>query len=100
MCEAAALPLTYVTAYTGLVEQLQIQKEENVAVLIINGAGGVGAAATQIARRVLKLPIVITTASRASTERFTQEMGATHVVNHREDVVKQVQNLKLDVPLK
>ena len=100
MAEAAAMPLTYVTAYQALVEQLKIEKGEKAALFIINGAGGVGAVASQIARHVLELPVVITTASRPESVEFTKKMGATHVINHREDVVKQIQDLNLDVPVK
>ncbi len=94
------MPLTYVTAYQALVEQLKIAKGEQAAVFIINGAGGVGAVASQIARWVLELPVVVTTASRDESVRFTKRMGATHVLNHREDLVRQMQDLKLDVPVK
>lgn len=98
--EAAAMPLTYGTAYESLVERLEIKKGENVGLLIINGAGGVGAVASQIARWVLELPVVITTASRPETVEFTKKMGATHVIDHRKDLKKQIDDLKLDVPIK
>lgn len=98
--ESAAMPLTYATAYVSLVESLGITKGEKAAILIINGAGGVGAVASQIAREVLNLPVVITTASRPETVAFTKKMGATHVLNHRLDLERQVKDLNLDVPLK
>ncbi|PSK46289.1 hypothetical protein B9Z65_5257 [Elsinoe australis] len=98
--EAAAMPLTWITAWEALVERMEIKEGEDAALLIINGAGGVGSAASQIARKVLKLKTVITTASRDETKKFTTEMGATHVVNHREDVVKQIADLKLSQPVK
>ncbi|ODM24338.1 hypothetical protein SI65_01928 [Aspergillus cristatus] len=94
------MPLTYVTAYEALVERLEITRGEKAALLIINGAGGVGAVASQIARTVLDLPYVITTASRPETTEFTKQMGATHVVNHRDDIPAQIAKLDLDVPLK
>ncbi|KAJ5909350.1 hypothetical protein N7504_003993 [Penicillium tannophilum] len=100
MAEAAAMPLTYVTAYQALVEQMKIEVKERAAVLIINGAGGVGAVASQIARQLLELPVVITTASRPESVDFTKQMGATHVLNHRENLEKQIQELDLEVPLK
>jgi NADPH:quinone reductase-like Zn-dependent oxidoreductase len=100
MAEAAAMPLTYITAYQALVEQLKIENQEKAALLIINGAGGVGAVASQIARQLLELPAVITTASRPESVDFTKQMGATHVLNHRDDLEKQIQNLNLDVPVK
>jgi len=98
--EAAAMPLTWITAYEALVERLAITPNENAGLLIINGAGGVGSVATQIARTILKLPVVVTTASRPETESFSREMGATHVVNHRGDIVSQIADLDLKVPIK
>ncbi|KAI2468287.1 quinone oxidoreductase [Annulohypoxylon bovei var. microspora] len=100
--QAAAMPLTYATAYEALVDRLEIKEDEKAAILIINGGGGMGSIASQIARHVLKLPIVVTTASRPETVAFSRKMGATHVVNHREDIVKQIRDLNLpaDVPLK
>ena len=56
--------------------------------------------ASQIARKLLELPVVITTASRPETQDFSRSKGATHVVNHREDVEKQIKDLNLQVPLK
>lgn len=56
--------------------------------------------ASQIARHVLKLPVVVTTASRPETQRFSRLMGATHIVNHREDLPTQIASLNLSVPIK
>lgn len=80
--QTASMPLTWITAWEALVERIGIQEGENAGILIGNGAGGVGSVASQIARKVLKLPVVITTASREETG------AATHTVNHREDIVK------------
>lgn len=99
--QAASMPLTWITAWEALVERMEIQEGEDAGILIVNGAGGVGSVASQIARRVLKLPVVVTTASREETVRFSQDVGgATHTVNHRQDLVKQVEQLKLEVPIK
>ncbi|KAI5306980.1 hypothetical protein KEM56_005899 [Ascosphaera pollenicola] len=98
--QAASLPLTYITAYEALVERLEILKGEESGLLIINGAGGVGAMATQIAKEYLHLPVIVTTASRPETQDFTRKMGATHVVNHREDIVTQIKKLNLKVPVR
>ncbi|OTB04188.1 hypothetical protein M426DRAFT_59082 [Hypoxylon sp. CI-4A] len=100
--EAAAMPLTYATAYESLVDRLEIKEGEKAGILIINGGGGMGSIASQIARYILKLPIVITTASRPETEAFSRKMGATHVVNHRQDIVQQIKDLNLpaDIPIK
>ena len=56
--------------------------------------------ASQIARKILDLSVVITTASRPETQGFSKSMAATHVINHREDIGPQIDKLKLDVPLK
>ncbi|KAF2766311.1 hypothetical protein EJ03DRAFT_330168 [Teratosphaeria nubilosa] len=93
------MPLTWITAYEALVERLEIKEEEKCGILIVNGAGGVGSVASQIARQILKLPVVVTTTSRDETTKFSTEMGATHTVNHREDIVQQIKDLKLDVPI-
>lgn len=100
--QAAAMPLTYGTAYESLVDRLEIKAGEKAGILIINGGGGVGSIASQIARHHLKLPVVITTASRPETTSFSQKMGATHVINHRHDLAPQIRDLNLpdDIPLK
>lgn len=104
--EAAAMPLTYGTAYEALVERLAIPRGERAAILIVNGGGGMGSIASQIARRYLGLPVVITTASRPETADFSRRMGATHVVDHRRgDLAAQVRaivdaDLPPHVPLK
>ena len=99
--QAAAMPLTWITAYEALVERMEIQKNEQAGILIINGAGGVGSVVSQIARRVLNLPVVVTTASREETVNFSKDVGgATHTINHHEDITEEVEKLKLDVPIK
>lgn len=99
--QAAALPLTFITAWEALVERMGIQEGEKAGILIINGSGGVGSVASQIAARVLKMPVVITTTGREETTRFSRDVGgATHTVSHRGDIVKQVQELELEVPVK
>ncbi|EKG16544.1 Alcohol dehydrogenase superfamily zinc-containing [Macrophomina phaseolina MS6] len=98
--EAAVLPLTWITAWEALLERMEIKEGEQAGILIVNGAGGVGSMASQIARHVLKLPVVVTTASRPETQRFSRSMGATHIVNHHEDLPSQIAALNLPVPIK
>ncbi|KAK7541150.1 chaperonin 10-like protein [Phyllosticta citribraziliensis] len=98
--QAAALPLTWITAWEALVERMGIAEGEEAGVLIVNGAGGVGSVATQIARRILRLPVVVTTASRPETTEFSRSMGASHVINHREPLPPQVEALALPMPIK
>lgn len=93
--EAAAMPLTSLTAYEALFEQMGLtwnqENNQSKTILIINGAGGVGSVATQLAH--LAGLTVIATASRPDSIKWTQDHGTDYVVNHREDLVKQVRKL-------
>lgn len=94
--EIAAMPLTSLTAWEALFEQLGISPEEPASnagktILIINGAGGVGSVATQLAH--LAGLTVIATASRPETIAWTQDHGADAVVNHRKNLVDEVHTL-------
>lgn len=97
--ESAVLPLTYGTAWE-MCEKLEIHEGEQAGILIINGAGGVGSVATQLARYVLRLPVVVATASRPETKAWVEKNGATHIIDHRKDLKAQIDELKLDVPIK
>ena len=92
--EAAAMPLTFITAYEMLFEKMGLIPEESQnqgTILIINGAGGVGSVATQLAKWVgLK---VITTASRKETKDWSEKMGADHVIDHHKDLTKQLKKI-------
>ncbi|GEO79475.1 alcohol dehydrogenase, zinc-binding protein [Companilactobacillus mindensis DSM 14500] len=96
IAEIAAMPLTSLTAWEALFEQLEIDPENKVdnqsrTILIINGSGGVGSIATQLAHWAnLK---VIASASRPETIQWTKEHGADLTVNHRKDLVNEVHNL-------
>ncbi|MFT8807320.1 zinc-binding alcohol dehydrogenase family protein [Gluconobacter sp.] len=83
--EAAALPLTALTAWELLFDRLGVRlgdMENPDALLIVGGAGGVGSILTQIACRLTGLT-VIATASRPETTDWCREMGAHHVIDHR-----------------
>ncbi|MDK1732270.1 zinc-binding alcohol dehydrogenase family protein [Dellaglioa algida] len=93
--EAVAIPLTGVTAWESLFEKLAFvpKKDANQgqSILIINGAGGVGSIAIQLAKWAgIK---VITTASRPETIDWVKKMGADIVINHRKDLKKQLDEL-------
>lgn len=81
--EAAAMPLTALTAWESLYDRIRIseQKDKGKSILIIGGAGGVGSIAIQLAKiSGLK---VITTASRTETKEWCLAMGADLVVDHK-----------------
>jgi zinc-binding alcohol dehydrogenase family protein len=86
--EAAALPLTTITAWEALFERLGIEPEKtpenrSSTVLIIGGAGGVGSIAIQLAKQVAGLR-VIATASRAESIAWCKQMGADETINHHQ----------------
>jgi zinc-binding alcohol dehydrogenase family protein len=96
--QAAALPLTSLTAWELLFDRLGVAygvKTQNDALLIVNGAGGVGSILTQIARRLTGLT-VIATASRPETIAWCKQMGAHHVINHRNPLDEELK--KIGIP--
>ena len=80
--EAAALPLTAITAWEALFERIGLNSESKGRLLIIGGAGGVGSIAIQLARHFLPKMEVIATASRPQSRDWCLQMGADLVVNH------------------
>jgi NADPH2:quinone reductase len=98
--EAAALPLTAVTAWEAMFDRLDVGKPvPGVAssILIIGGAGGVASIAIQLAHRLTGLT-VIGTASRPETERWVRDLGAHHVVDHRNPLAAEVAALGIGAP--
>ena len=92
--EAAALPLTTITAYEAFFDRLGIDRDggsQGQSILIIGAGGGVGSIGIQLAKHAGLT--VIATASRPETEQWVKELGADHVINHREDMVAQVRAL-------
>ncbi|MGJ8628755.1 MAG: zinc-binding alcohol dehydrogenase family protein [Sulfitobacter sp.] len=99
--EAACLPLTTLAAWEALFDRLEIDRvsDENTALLIIGGAGGLGSMAIQFARQLSKCKI-IATASRPESKEWCLKMGAHHVIDHSKDLKVQLGDLGHDtVPL-
>jgi len=95
---AAALPLTSITAWEALFDRLNISPDgadAGKSLLIINGAGGVGSIAIQLATKLARLK-VIATASRPETIAWCQKLGADYVVNHRHNLAEEIE--KIDYP--
>ncbi|GEP12781.1 zinc-binding alcohol dehydrogenase family protein [Methylobacterium gnaphalii] len=100
LAEAAAMPLTAITAWEALFDRLDVRKAvpgAADAILIIGGAGGVGSIATQLARQLTDLT-VITTASRPETAAWSRALGAHHVVDHTKPLAAEVAALGLGAP--
>ena len=98
--EAAALPLTAITAWEMLFERLDVARptpQGGETILVVGGAGGVGSITIQLLRALTDLT-VIATASRPETQAWVRELGAHHVVNHRQPMSPQVEALGLGAP--
>jgi NADPH2:quinone reductase len=100
--EAAAMPLTTITAWEALFDRLSIplarlkpddtgeatvssafRRTSGESLLIIGGAGGVGSIAIQLAKQVARLR-VIATASRPESGDWCRKLGADDIINHHE----------------
>ncbi len=94
--QAAALPLTAITAWEALFDRLQVPTVPHAlprrSILIIGGAGGVASIAIQLAARVAGLT-VIATASRPESAAWARDLGAQQVIDHHGDIPAQLQQL-------
>jgi zinc-binding alcohol dehydrogenase family protein len=97
--EAAALPLTTITAWEMLFEHLSIQQQNpestersDEVILVVGAAGGVGSILLQLAKAITGAT-VIATASRESSEAWVKKLGADHVVDHTKPLQAQIDAL-------
>ncbi|GAB5387451.1 MAG: zinc-binding alcohol dehydrogenase family protein [Alphaproteobacteria bacterium] len=97
---AAALPLTALTAHEMLFDRLRVTDPvpgAANAILIIGGAGGVGSITIQLLRKLTDVTI-IATASRPETQDWVRELGAHHVIDHRQSLSQQIADLGIGAP--
>lgn len=91
--EAAALPLTSITAWEALFTRMSISQDSGAnqekSLLIIGAAGGVGSIAIQLAKQAGL--IVIGTASRPETVDWVKSMGADYTINHHDPLLPQLE---------
>lgn len=99
--EAAALPLTAITAWELLFERLAIKQQKpnskvksNDVILIVGAAGGVGSILVQLANK-LTGATVIATASRESSAAWVTKLGADYVIDHTEPLTSQIEKLNI-----
>lgn len=98
--QAAALPLTAITAYETLFHRMRVQDKVASAwnaVLLIGGAGGVGSIAIQLLRELSDVT-VIATGSRPETQAWIRELGAHHVLDHSKPLARQIAELAIGAP--
>ncbi len=95
--EAAALPLTSITAWEGLFDRLNISSEgadAGKSILIVGAAGGVGSIAIQLAKKIAELN-VIATASRNESRAWCMKLGADTVINHQNQLDKELEAINI-----
>jgi zinc-binding alcohol dehydrogenase family protein len=80
--QAAALPLTTITAWESLFDKLRLTANSRGALLVVGGAGGVGSVLIQLAK-VLTGATVVATAGREESRAWVRDLGADAVVGHR-----------------
>ncbi|WP_454684646.1 zinc-binding alcohol dehydrogenase family protein [Ancylobacter moscoviensis] len=89
--EAAALPLTSLTAWEGLFDRLQVPaKDAGAKLLVVGAAGGVGSLAVQFARQLTQLT-VIGTASRPESRKWIEDLGAHAVIDHSRPLAAELE---------
>ena len=96
--EAAALPLTAITAWEMLFDRLQLVPGKQATpsqLLIVGASGGVGSIMTQLARRLTGVT-VIGSASRPETQDWVRELGAHHVIDHSQPLSEEITRLGLE----
>jgi len=95
--EAAALPLTSITAWELLFDRLGAVPGKSLdarTLLITGGAGGVGSILIQLARRLTGLT-VLATATRPESRDWCLSLGAHAVIDHNKPIKAQIDALKL-----
>ncbi len=92
--QAAAMPLTGITAWELLFDRLGVVPSvaDPRALFVIGGAGGVGSMMLQLARKRTGLT-VITTASRPETRAWCLKLGAHHVIDHTKPLAEQLKTI-------
>ncbi len=91
--EAAAVPLTLLTAWEAMFERMGIsingESEHTGSILILGGAGGVASMAIQLVAKLTSLT-VIASASRDESKAWCEKLGADYVVNHHADLEEEL----------
>lgn len=106
--DAAAMPLTTITAWEALFDRMGVVRlkpdatqdhanrgqvgsafrRTDASILIIGGAGGVGSIAIQLAKKLAGLR-VIATASRKESSEWCRSLGADDIINHHHSFLEE-----------
>lgn len=98
--QAAALPLTAITAWEVLFDRLDVKRpvgDSNNSILVIGGAGGVSSITIQLARLLTPLTVIATASSDAS-RHWVKQMGAHAVLDHSAPLAEEMRKHGLQAP--
>lgn len=87
--DAAALPLTAITAWETLFDHMKLTKDSTGNLFVNGGAGGVGSMIIQLAKAKTSLT-VIASASREESREWCKKMGADYIVDHNQELASQL----------
>lgn len=96
--QAAAMPLTTITAWELLFDRLQVEQstdKKDESILVIGAAGGVGSMLVQLANKLTGLT-VIGTASRNETQEWVEQLGADYVIDHGKSLADELYRIGID----
>jgi zinc-binding alcohol dehydrogenase family protein len=91
--DAASLPLTALTAWESVFDRLGLTSDSKGSLLVVGASGGVGSILIQLMHLLAPEVRIIATASNAESAAWVTELGADEVVNHHEDLSRQVKKL-------
>ncbi|WP_028389041.1 zinc-binding alcohol dehydrogenase family protein [Legionella fairfieldensis] len=92
--QAAALPLTTLTAWELLFDRLNVTSKTQALLLVVGAGGGVGSILVQLARQLTQLTI-IGTASRDESRQWVKDNGAHYIIDHTQPLFQQLTDLDI-----
>ena len=93
--QAAAIPLTAITAWEMLFDHLRIDRQSDDILLVVGAAGGVGSILIQLAK-VLTGATVVATAARETSKAWVTQLGADYVIDHSKPLYPQLTALGIN----
>ncbi|WMW24531.1 NADP-dependent oxidoreductase [Methanolobus sediminis] len=83
--EAAALPLTGVSAVDVIYNKIKLEKGQKI--LIHGGSGGIGSMAIQIAKH---LGAYVATTARKDKVQYLKDLGADEIIDYKDEVFEEI----------
>ncbi len=91
--QAAALPLTTITAWESLFDRLGLHEGSHGTLLVAGATGGVGSMVLQLAQTLLPSVTTVATSSSAEGDQWVRSLGAEATVNYRDDMAARLKDI-------